>query len=335
MSQESTHSVETVLVDSAPTDLMETQAAPEAAEVETPEPEIEAKPEPKKPEDDKFAAKFAALARRDKAAKQREAQLAAKEAALEKRMAELEARMAPKPEAQAEEEDFETRLMRNPFKALEEKGLSYEELTKSALEGGKLPEHIKEKLLMQEMEKKFKGSFGKQIEELEKKLAAKEEQEKKQLEEQSAKAQEQQIAQFKSSIKAAIEAQKETFELLADEGEDGIETVYAVIAQDAQAKADAAKEEGEEWDGSDMMTIEEAAQKVEEHFLNLAKKKVNLNKVKGLLQPPTPPAQAKTEAKPASMTLSNQTQQAQGQKKPFLSNEESAREAAKLIKWNT
>lgn len=296
----------------------------EVAEVEAP------KKEEKKPEDDKLASKFAALARKEKEVRQREK-------ALEARMKALEdaAPKAPKEEPKVEEEPLEIQLKRNPFETLAKMGLSYEKLTQMALNNGELTSDIKEELLERKMEQKLKGTLGKELEELKKELNARKEKEAADAKAAEDRDMTARLDAFKGSIKTQIEAKAEEFELLNAEGDDGVETVYSLIAQDAEAKRAAAEEEGEEWDGKNILTIEEAARQVEAHYLEIAKKRVNLNKVKGLFNPPTPPkTEPKAPVKPASVTLSNQTQQAQGTKPAFLSDEESRREAAKLIKFN-
>lgn len=323
-------SVTTNLVDTTSAELFsQPKAAPEPA-AEEPAEDLAPKVEPKK-EDDKLASKFAALARKEKEQRLAQKAFEARVKAFEestKKPAEIVAPVV-------EEEPLEIRIKRNPFEELAKLGLSYETLTEAALNNGQLPKHIQEELLERKLETKMTGTLGAKIAELEKKLAAKEESEaaKAKADEDSQMAA--RLDAFKGSIKEAISAKVDDFELLNAEGEDGVETVYSLIAQDAEAKRKAAEEEGEEWDGQNILTIAEAAQKVEDHLLEIAKKRVNLNKVKGLLQPPTPPkTEAKVPAKPASPTLSNQTQQAQGNKPAFMSDEESRREAAKLIKFN-
>ena len=78
-------------------------------------------------EDDQFSRKFAALSRREK-------DIRAKEAEYEYRMRELEERLqelqSPPEEPQA---PIEERLRRNPFETLEELGLGYDKLTELAL----------------------------------------------------------------------------------------------------------------------------------------------------------------------------------------------------------
>jgi len=125
------------------------------------------------------------------------------------------------------------------------------------------------------------------------------------------------LTNFKKQITDHI-GNNEQYELIR--ANDAQELVYDVIA--------AHHEETEE-----ILDIARAADLVEEHLLAEAKRHLELNKIKGLLQPKEQP-KSETTKKVESKTLSN----AVSTKAPQpvtrkLSNEESMKEAAKLLKW--
>ena len=118
-------------------------------------------------EDDQFSRKFAALSRREK-------EIRAKEADYEQKVEELQARLY---ELENDPEEpqipLEERLRRNPFETLEEMGLGYDKLTELALNDGKLTPEMQMRLMREELEHGYKSKF----EELEERLAQKEEEE--------------------------------------------------------------------------------------------------------------------------------------------------------------
>lgn len=283
---------------------------------ETPEAELEAKPAESE-EDKKFAAKFAALSRREKAVKQRERAADAKIAELEAKLKEME---GPKKEEKA---PLEYRLKKDPFNTLKEIGMDFETLTRMALNDGKHTPELQSKLISEELEQKLEAKYGSMIKQLEEKLTKKEEQEKKEREEY-------QVQAYKNQISDFIKQNAEKFELIAAE-DNGAEEIYKTILEDYNAKIEANGEVEED----EIMTFEDAANKIEERLLEQAKKRVNLSKIQKLLG-----ASQKTETqsepkqgKKVSPTLSNEQSQVQGAKKQFLSDEESRKEAAKLIRW--
>jgi hypothetical protein len=253
-------------------------------------------------EDKRFAAKFAALSRREKAVKERERQI-------EKRLKDLEERTAVKPEPKVEEEPLKLRALKKPFETLKELGLDYETLTKIALNEGQLTPEIQMQILREELDNKYRA----ELDQIKKQLSDKEQKEASDRDTQT-------IGGFKREIGETIRAKAADFELLSVEGEDGIEMVFSAINNHYE-------ETGE------VIEINEAAEAVENQLLNEAKKRIELNKIKKLMgasQVTQPPAK---EVKKPSVTLSNQQSQVQPSGKPNMSDEESKREAAKLIKW--
>lgn len=253
-------------------------------------------------EDRRFAAKFAALSRREKAAAQRERQL-------EKRIKEFEAKMAKPEPPKVEEESLKLRALKKPFETIKELGLDYETLTRIALNEGQLTPELQMQILKEELDSKYRS----EIEQIKKQLTDKEQKENQDREAQT-------IGGFKREIASTIASKASDLELLNVEGEDGVELVFDTINRHYE-------ETGE------VMEIDEAAQAVEEQLFTEAKKRIELQKIKKLMgasQVTPPPAK---EVKKPSVTLSNQQSQVQPSGKANMSDEESKREAAKLIKW--
>lgn len=271
------------------------------------EPQVQAKEEEVKVEpsseekvqEERFAAKFAALSRKEKAMRQREAQLQQQSQQLEERLKALEAQ-------QAEMQTFRSlpdRLKKEPFTVLQEQGLTYEQLAEMVLNDGKpTPD-----MLLSEYEKKFTAK----MQELEQKLAEKEAKEQEARYEAA-------IEQFQGQLIEFVE-QSPDYELIrANEASD---LVFQVIEEHHN-------ETGE------ILSNKEACDAVESYLLDEAKKLVDREKVKKLLQPQTPNKPAAPTGK-SSPTLSNAAAaQAPKSAAKILSNEESKIEAAKLIRWD-
>lgn len=305
------------------TGLINTESAP-AEEVVPVEAELEAapteeqapKPEevaPQTEEDKRFAAKFAALTRKEKAIRESEKKLNA-------RMKELEAKLAaqtPPPAPTEVEEPLERRLRKDPFKTLESLGVDYATLTQIALNNGKLTPELQMQLMKEEIESKYSS----QLEEVNKKLTAREERE----------AQEKEAAiinNFKGAIASEVKAQAETYELVAAEGEDGIEVVFDII-------------DGYYKETGEVLDIKDALEAAEEELLEQAKKRIGLAKIKKLMGAPEtktqetkPQAPAQAAPKKTGATLSNTASQVQPTSGRYLSDDESKAEAAKLIRFD-
>jgi hypothetical protein len=285
------------IADSAPVEAVEGEQPVEGAEELKAEAEVQ--PEVKQQEE-KFAAKFAALSRKEKAIRQREVQL-------QRQMQQLEQRLQA---AEAQSKEIETykslpdRLKREPLKVLEESGLKFEQLAEMVLNDGKPTQDM----LLNEYEKKVMLK----VKELEDKLAQKE---LKEAEEREAAA----IEGFKAQLTDFVN-KTEDYELIR--ANDAVDVVFEVI-------------EAHHAETGEILSNKEASDMVEEYLLEEAKKLVDREKVKKLLQPseaPKKPVASQTGAK----TLSN-AQAAQASQKPagrILSNEESKAEAAKLIRWD-
>lgn len=275
----------------------------EAAPKETDEPKKEAV---QTEEDKRFAAKFAALTRKEKAVRESEKRLNA-------RIRELEAKIAAQPKVEPViEESLDRRLKKDPFRTLESQGINFETLTQMALNGGKIPPELQMQLMREELETKYSSK----IDEVNKKLADRE-----QKEEQDRQAAT--LNRFKSKISDQISAANGDYELLAAEGQDGVDSVFEII--DAYYR-----ETGE------VLDIKEAVEAAEEELLEQAKKRIGLAKIKKLMgATETKTQETKPQPKKTGTTLSNEASQVQPTTGRFLSDEESKREAAKLIRFNS
>lgn len=263
-------------------------------------PEAPKAPEaPKEPsaEEQQFAAKFAALSRKEKQIRDRERALQQQMSAMEQRMKELE-------EGRSEVSKYKelpNRLKKEPLKVLEESGLTFEQLAEMVLNDGKpTPDmHLQETLT----------PIQQKIKELEEKLAAKE------AAEQESKV-EATLQQFMGQLTDFVNG-TEDYELIR--ANDAVDLVYDVIEQHHS-------ETGE------ILSNKEAADAVENYLLEEAKKLVDREKVKKLLgggSEAKAPAQRKSQ-----VTLSNdQVAQSSSPARPVSSDEESKAEAARLIKW--
>ena len=249
-------------------------------------------------EDDQFSRKFAALSRREK-------DIRAKEADYEYRMSELEEKLQelqnPPEEPQA---PIEERLRRNPFETLEEMGLGYDKLTELALNDGKLTPEMQMKLMREELEHGYKSKF----EELEERLAQKEQEEEYNKYESIE-------TNFKQEIDSFVNG-KDEFELINANGASDL--VYDVIEEHYN-------------DTGRVLNMDEAAEAVESYLEDELEKLMSLGKVKSRFSP----RQEQVFKRQPSPTLSNaHSAQAYQRADRPLSNEESVKEAAKLIRWD-
>ena len=278
--------------------IAETVHEPVAAVEGQPEAEVP-KAEVASAQEEKFAAKFAALSRKEKAIRQREVQL-------NQQMQELQQRLQQIEEQNKQVESYKQipdRLKKEPLKVLNESGLTFEQLAEMVMNDGKPTQDM----VLNEYEKKFMSK----VQELEKKLADKEAKEQEDKYNQA-------IAQFQGQLTDFV-AKTEDYELIR--ANDSVDLVYQVIEEHFN-------ETGE------ILSNKEACDAVEEYLLEEAKKLVDREKVKKLLQPQTPSKSAAIPGK-SSPTLSNAAAaQATKSAARLLSDEESKAEAAKLIRWD-
>ena len=252
------------------------------------------------PDRDEFNRKFAALSRREK-------EIRAKEAEYDKRIAELESRFQPKQEVEKEPElPFEYRLKQNPLKALEDMGLSYDKLTELALNDGKLTPDMQMRLMREELENDYKSKYK----ELEERIIEKEKNDEQRRYDEIEMG-------FKNEIEAFVNSKPEQFELIqANEAKD---VVYDVIEEHYN-------ETGK------ILDIEEAAQAVESYLEEEAEKLLSLGKLRYKFNTGDFEQQPQRQSQ---VTLSNaHSAQANERVAKKLSDEESKREMARMLQWD-
>jgi hypothetical protein len=251
------------------TPMVETPNAPQ-----TPQGSEAQAPTPEAPKEH-LSSKFAALARKEKAAlqkmqqaKQIEAELKAREA----KIAELESKLN-------ERESWFGKAKENPDEALQRLGLSYSDLTDYYLNGKKVTPDLQVKA----MEDKF-NSFVKQQEEKEK-LAAEESKKRAQQEH------EQTIAQFRKQVTDFVSSKPEQYELINmfDSSELVIATIEAHFEKTQQ-----------------VLSNEEASNLVEKFLEEQVEKSVQSKKFQGKFTKATPSQDGQPQKSPAgSKTLTN------------------------------
>ena len=261
--------------------------------------------EKEKVEEQKFSRKFAALSRKEK-------QLKAKEAEYTKRLAELETKLKVKevPKQEAPEIPLDKRFKKDPFKALEDLGLPYDKLTELALNDRQLTPDMQMKLMREELENDYKAKF----ESLEKRLNEKDNNDKKLKYDNIQK-------NYMSKVKGFVDGNSDTYEFIKANGAE--EVIYDVVEAHY-------KESGK------ILTIKEAADAVESHLEDEAEKLLKLKKVssriKSYMQQPKEPES--TKPKPVTLTNAHSQQTADEQIKQMLSSDESKREIAKMLRWD-
>jgi len=267
-------------------------------------------------EEQKFAAKFAALSRKEK-------QLRAREREMEARLKQFESSSQSKEKELEGVKNLPERLKKDPLGVMKELGLTYEQLTEMVLNDGKPTQDMHLKEAMSPIEKK--------LADLEAKLAEKE-----------AKEQEERLNStktgFMKSLKDFVGADPVAYEMI--EAEAAHDLVYDVIERHYNQKmAEYQEEFGEAPDvetaNTFILSNKVAADAVEKYLLDNAKKLVERNKVKSFLQPT--PAQSKPQpgTQVGTKTLSNTASTTVPQKSSkYLSDEESKAQAASLIRWD-
>ena len=249
---------------------------------------------------DQFASKFAALSRKEKALRDREADYESKFEEMERRLAEYEA------QSQEPEVDWEQLLRRDPLRALEEAGLGYDKLTELALNDGKLTPDMQMSAMREEIERDYRRKF----EDLEERLHAKEEAE---AEEYYNSVQE----NFQHEIGSFINENNEAYELI--NASEANELVYDVIEEHYN-------ETGR------ILDLKDAADAVESYLEEEAGKLMKLKKLSGRLDV-NPEELFEPESQ---VTLSNDhaAQLVHENAQRMLSTEESKARAARMLQWD-
>lgn len=212
-----------------------------------------------KTSEEPLSAHYAILARKEKAIRQRDQQLKAREAAIKAQ--EDAAKLTP-PTPSFDQSKFvdKERLTQDPFAVLSELGLSYDQLTELAMNAPK-PEQL---AVLNEM-KALKAE-----------IAAMKGETKKSFEQQAQEQRNQAITQIRNEVKHLItnDVQFETIKAT-----DSIDDVVSLI------------EKVYDKDGI-LLSVEEAAQQVEDYLIDEAIKIAKLSKIQQRLQPK--PAEVKT-----------------------------------------
>lgn len=261
-----------------------------------------AAPAPETPApDDKFAAKFAALGRKEKEIREREGRL--KE--LEAKLQEQETTAGDKYKGY---DDFDSRLAKDPLGVLAEKGLTYEQLTQMVLDSDGKPGLD---MRMGQLQKDIDNKYDTKLKELEARLAERD----KKDEDSAAEAS---LGEFMTQLTTFVNDNEE-YELIR--ANDSVDLVYTVI-------------ENHHTETGEVMTTKEAADAVENHLLEQAKKHLGLGKIKKLLEAQAPGAEPKKEVQPSPTLTNTQASEGSYQGEKKLSREESLAESAKHIRWN-
>ena len=238
---------------------------------------------------EQFDSKFAALSRREKALREREAQLEQKYGNKQK------------------EVPLEYKLKQNPLKALEEMGLSYDKLTELALNDGQLTPDMQMRLMRDELESDYKNKFEALENRLNEKEKADEESRYNSVKE-----------NFMGEIDYFVKNNKDSYEFVAHN--EAKEVVYDVIEEHYN-------ETGR------ILDIKDAVNAVESYLEEEAEKLFQLNKIKSRFEPNRTP-EPQEPPRQSQTTLSNaHSAQAQERVARSLSDEESKREIAKMLRW--
>lgn len=243
------------------------------------------KVDPLLPKEDRISSKLELLIRREQAAVARERAAKEKELELEEKLKRIE--------------EFES-SKGNSKKALELLGLNYDELTKSMLSDGNIPPEVQIK--------KMDEKFNRFVEEQKRAELQREEDAKRAAAEREGRA----IDNFKTEINTYLKDNAAKYELIHFEGQEDL--VYEVIDEHYKRTLDEKTGIGK------VMSIEEAAEKVEQHLTDKYDKSRNINKVKQLWAAGPKAVQSaieqikKAQQQPQQKTLTNQA--AASQQKP-------------------
>lgn len=230
--------------------------------------------------EDRISPKLQAVLKRDRAVVDRERAAAAKEADISAREKKIQ--------------EFESLKTTNPLKALELLGLSYQDLTQIALNDGEVTPDVHVKRIEEKFDSYLKSQEDAQRQKEEESKRAAEQKEKEM------------TAKFQGEIKSYLKDNASRYELIAFEQSEDL--VYDVI-DEHYTRTQPKDADGNPTGPGEVMTIAQAADKVELHLEQKYAKARDLNKVKGLLAPTRqekpPVAQLKTESRQTPKTLTN------------------------------
>jgi hypothetical protein len=262
---------------------------------------VDQQADPDKPtENDRFAARFAALSRQEKALRDREAQL-------KQTMAEWEEQQKSAQEKAANAEALSKRLKSEPLKLLEENGITMQDLADLVLNDGNPTPDMKIKRLKDEMQTEYKSELQQLKEEFESYKQKVEEQQDAEI-----------LDSFKSELTDYVNSNEE-YELIR--ANDAVDLVFDVIDQHYQ-------ESGE------LLETEQAAKAVENYLEEEARKILAVKKLASTEPSGEEGAEPSQAQGQESVTLSNtEASQVPNRSERSLSDEESKAEIAKLLQW--
>ena len=224
--------------------------------------------------------------------------------ARESELAELEEKFQSM--EQEPEMPLEQRLRANPLKVLEELGLGYETLTDLALNDGKLTPDMQMQLIRDELETDYQSRFH----DLEQRLEERDEREQDEKYDSI-------LSGFMEEIQNHV-ATDDNYELIR--ANDAGDVVYEVMEEHYNQSGN-------------ILSIDEAAEAVESYLEEEADKIVNLQKVRSRLN--INELEPRDEYRQSQVTLSNaHAAQANERVGRMLSDDQSKREIAKMLKWD-
>lgn len=309
--------------------ISETPQTPE--EMAAPQEEQAPKPEAvEAPKDDRFAAKFAALGRKEKEVKAREKAYAEKEAALAKRAAELEERSKGD---QTFKDTFAKEFKANPLKVMAEYGITYDEVSEMVLNEQNPTTDMKMRRMQEELESKT----TKELEALKKQLADKEAKEIEREKQQAQARFDAEVNGYKESLKKALEADAEKYEISNLQGEAavnlalevGLEYFYSTCGKDEEGNI-ILNDQGLPAKPGKTLSTAEVLEEVEKYYEEQARPLTKLKKFQQTSPKDAQPKESKETAPTLSNTLAAEVPRNGSSR---LSDEQSLAEAAKLIRW--
>jgi hypothetical protein len=253
-------------------------------------------PKPTNEDDPKFAARFAALSKREAALRKHEQSLK-----------ELQTKI------QSWEQEQKL-LQENPLEFLTKRGFTFDQLTQMALNDGKKPAEVK----IQELEQR-----------LEREKREREEAEMRRQEEARAKTR----AGYIENATNFIKSKSQDYEFLSAQDDPG-ELIFEIVQQHYLRTAEK-DSDGNLLKPGRILSMEDAAKAAEEWLEKEFEKFTKLNKVKSKFQQATAPSAPQQTAPNPAPTLTNAhaSQVPSPDKRRPLTLDESRREAAKLLKW--
>ena len=200
---------------------------------------------------------------------------------------------------------LEQRLRSNPLKVLEELGLGYETLTDLALNDGKLTPDMQMQLIRDELEADYQSKF----QDLEQRLEERDEREQDERYDSI-------LSGFMEEIQNHV-SNDDNYELI--QANDASDVVYEVMEEHYNQSGN-------------ILSIDEAAEAVESYLEEEAEKLLNLQKVRSRLG--TNELEPRDDYRQSQITLSNaHAAQANERVGRMLSDDQSKREIAKMLRW--